>query len=210
MTKDYSKGKIYRVVCNETGNTYYGSTIQSLSQRLTNHRSCYNRWRKGKSNYTTIFIILEINNYSIVWVEDYPCENNYQLQARERHFIENNNCVNKVIPTRTQKEYYKKYYEENKDKILNTVSEYYEENKEQISIRRKQDNQLNPEKRVKQRQKYRVNISNYNKEYVEKNKDKIKERHSENVICECGAEITRQCLSRHKKTKKHQDLLSTV
>jgi hypothetical protein len=36
-----------------------------------------------------------------------------ELNARERWWIENNECVNKYIPTRTDKE----YYEAHKEKI---------------------------------------------------------------------------------------------
>jgi hypothetical protein len=57
--------------------------------------------------------ILENNDYSIVLLEDYPCETKDQLLARERYYIENNICVNKIITTRTPKE----YREKNKDKL---------------------------------------------------------------------------------------------
>jgi len=41
----------------------------------------------------------------ITLVEKYRCETKDELHARERYYIENNKCVNKVIPTRTTKEY---------------------------------------------------------------------------------------------------------
>ena len=47
-----------------------------------------------------------IDNCEIVWIEDYPCERKEQLTARERYYIENINCVNKLIPGRTNHEYY--------------------------------------------------------------------------------------------------------
>jgi len=51
---DYQKGKIYKIVCNETGLVYIGSTTQALSQRLQGH----------KKNYKT-FKVLENDNYNI-------------------------------------------------------------------------------------------------------------------------------------------------
>lgn len=35
---DYSKGKIYKIWSPSTGLTYIGSTIQTLSNRLSGHR----------------------------------------------------------------------------------------------------------------------------------------------------------------------------
>lgn len=34
----YSRGKIYRLVCNKTGKVYYGSTIDTLIDRLAKHK----------------------------------------------------------------------------------------------------------------------------------------------------------------------------
>ena len=41
------------------------------------------------------------------------------------------------------------------------------------------------------------------KEYYEDNIEKIKEIRKEIIICECGCEITKNNLIRHRKTKKH-------
>ena len=40
-----------------------------------------------------------------------------ELFARERFYIENNNCLNKCIPGRSRKEARKQYYDNNKEKI---------------------------------------------------------------------------------------------
>jgi hypothetical protein len=44
-----------------------------------------------------------INNIDIILVENYPCNNKYELEAKERWYIENNDSINKNIPTRTKK-----------------------------------------------------------------------------------------------------------
>jgi hypothetical protein len=47
----YRNGKIYKIVCNITGLTYYGSTCEpTLARRLAKHRGCYNRWLKSDAN----------------------------------------------------------------------------------------------------------------------------------------------------------------
>ena len=43
--------------------------------------------------------------------------------------------------------------------------------------------------------------------YREKNADKIKERRRQKITCECGSEVSRDHLARHKKSKKHQKYL---
>ncbi len=47
-----------------------------------------------------------------------------------------------------------------------------------------------------------------NKKYREANKDKIKAHVREVITCECGCEVTRSVLARHKKSQKHIELLS--
>jgi hypothetical protein len=97
--------------------------------KFVNHRCCYNRFLKGKYHYvTSSFSVLEGNNYEIVLLELYPCSCKEELHARERWYIENNECVNKYIPTRTIEE----YYQDNKEQIKGQKKKYYETNKEQI------------------------------------------------------------------------------
>jgi len=135
---DYSKSKIYKIVCNITGETYYGSTCQSLAKRVGSHRDNFKRWKNGKYTYVKSYDIIERGDYDYSLVEECSCDNKEQLHARERYYIENNECVNKNIPSRTRKE----YREQNKEKI----KEYYEDNKEHISERKKEWYQANKEK----------------------------------------------------------------
>ena len=37
-------GKIYKLICNVTGLVYYGSTTESLKQRLSEHKNKYKRY----------------------------------------------------------------------------------------------------------------------------------------------------------------------
>jgi len=105
----YKNGKIYKIVCNETNEVYYGSTIIKLKYRINRHRN---------SNMCMSRQIINRNNYYYELIEDYSCNNKYELETRERWYIENNNCINKIIPTRTDKE----YYENNKDRLKETLT----------------------------------------------------------------------------------------
>ncbi len=112
---NYQLGKIYKIVCNLTGKVYYGSTCEpTLARRLAKHVNSFNCFKNGKTNFVSSFSIIENNNYFIVLVEKYACNDKMELQQRERFYIENNDCINKNIPNRKIKE----YYQDNKDKIL--------------------------------------------------------------------------------------------
>ena len=97
---DYSKSKVYKIVCNITGETYYGSTTQSLARRLSGHKANINNVRPASSKQ-----IIDRGNYNIVLCEECSCENKEQLYAIERRWIEANECINKIIPTRTHAEW---------------------------------------------------------------------------------------------------------
>ena len=169
---DYSQGKIYRLVSG--GLVYYGSTIETLSNRLSKHKY---KW-KNTNNGTTSRLLYENNSDVLIeLVEEYPCENKKELEKRERWWIENNECVNKIIPTRTMSE----WREKSRHNRLKQMKEYYEKNKEQHK--------------------------QYRKQQYEKNKETINEKLKEKLVCDCGAIIRVSGLPRHKKTKKHLDYI---
>tara|TARA_B100001093_G_scaffold387472_1_gene373469 strand:- start:152 stop:1006 length:855 start_codon:yes stop_codon:yes gene_type:complete len=269
---NYQNGKIYKIYCNLTGDTYYGSTVQSLAKRVAQHRETYHKWKKGDFAYIKSFDIIDRGEYVYSLVEEYPCENKEQLYARERYCIENNECINKHIPGRTGKEWYednkekvlekakeyreqnkehilekeqeyreqyrerirkndKKYREQNKEKLAVKYKEYSEKNKEKIAERQKKYREQNRQKLAEKSKEYReqnkehildkakeyreVNkekIKEYReqnkekiKEYREDNKEKIKEKAKEKVVCECGSEVRKDYIFKHRKTKKHLD-----
>jgi len=118
--KTYDNAKIYRIVCNETGLQYIGSTCRTLSARLSAHKSNYKCYLNGNFHFITSFKILENDNFDIVLLENLKnCKSKDELHQRERYYIDSMECVNKFIPGRTQKEYQKEYgkkhREENKD-----------------------------------------------------------------------------------------------
>jgi hypothetical protein len=178
----YRNGKIYKIVCNITGLTYYGSTCKpTLARRLAKHRGCYNRWLKEKTNLTTSYHILKNGNYDIVLVELCPCNSKDELLRRERFHIENNECVNKVIPTQTYQEYRDKNIIEIRKRNIISSQTWRDKN---------YDFYLKSSRKTAQ--KYREN----NRELVNQKKNVL-------TLCECGGKYTEGHKSRHMKTEKH-------
>ena len=113
----YLNAKIYRIIDNSNGQQYFGSTKVGLSQRMAQHNYSFKRWKRGKTNYTSSYKILENGDYNIILVEEFPCENKEQLRRRERFHIESNLCVNIRKPLQTCAElhqYHQQYRAENR------------------------------------------------------------------------------------------------
>ena len=133
--KDFSKGMIYRIVCNITGDVYIGSSVQTCAQRLSKHVDHHKRWKKDNTKYTSSYIILARNDYKIILVESYPCKNNDELRAREQFWINQTECVNKIRAHNTPEQILLQHAEwkiNNKEHIKTTNAEYYTNNKEKI------------------------------------------------------------------------------
>jgi hypothetical protein len=185
---DYSLGKIYKILCNETGEQYFGSTCEpTLARRLANHITHFNRWKKEGLQFMTSFLIFENNNYHIELVELFPCSSKDELTTREKYHIKNNECVNKYIPMRKMKE----YREDNKKEISEYYKKYSEEHKNNISKNNK-----------KWREEHKEKI-------IEKNK-KWREEHKETFTCICGTILTICNKLRHERSQRHTNYLATT
>jgi len=191
--RDYSKGKIYKIWSNTTTDIYIGSTTkQYLSQRLDGHRKNYKTWIKNNTNkYMSSYEILKYEDHKIELIKLFPCSCIDELHAEEGRHQREVECVNKRISGRTKKEYridnkekLEEYYQDNKEKITEQRSEYYQDNKEKLKDISKQ---------------YRID-----------NKKKINEQANQIVKCECGCEVTRSSLSRHKQSQKHLNNLKNI
>jgi hypothetical protein len=122
---DYQLAKIYMLTCDNPDLVYYGATTKKyLCDRLSKHNYEF----KNKIGFITSKCLFEAGNVKIELVENFPCNDKNELNAREAHYIRNNQCVNKCIPGRTKKE----YREENKERKKELDKNYREANKEKI------------------------------------------------------------------------------
>ena len=207
---------IYQISCKDTNITdiYIGST-KNLEKRIEKHKSDCNKYNKNIKVYKFISNNGKFNNWIFTVIEELQNITKQEAKVRERYYIETlKSSLNSNIPTRTSKEYYeqnkekkKEYNEQNKEQIQEYKKVYYEQNKDKIKEINKQYREQNKDKIKEQIQEYKKvyyeqnkdKIKEINKQYREQNKDKINEK----IICECGCEIIKRNLQKHKKSKKH-------
>ena len=208
MTKniDYSKGKIYKIepiIDHDEGDIYIGSTTKEyLSQRMTKHRGDYSQWIQGKHNKTTSYDLFEkygINNCRIILIEKVNATSKDELISREAFYIRTMKCINKTIPDRKSPEYHKEYYNTNKIEINKKKHEHYLENREKY---------LDYQKKYKEENDYK--LKERKQKYYEENKEILKEKQKQILVCECGCSIQIYKIQRHRRTKKHNDLMNKI
>lgn len=120
---NYNNGKIYKIISNQTDKIYIGSTTKFyLSSRFATHTCHYNSWKNDKKIFLSAFHILKYKDAKIILIENYPCNNKNELNAREQYWIEQNNniCINKrkAFTGLNKQEYKKLWYENNHDAVL--------------------------------------------------------------------------------------------
>ena len=75
MNTNFQNSKIYKITDNVTNAIYIGSTCKTLEQILNQHERNFKAFKAGKSNFVTVFKILDNNDYKIELIKYYPCEN---------------------------------------------------------------------------------------------------------------------------------------
>ena len=204
---DFSQGKIYKIVSDECDAVYYGSTTRTLMARLWRHKSKFNEWKNNGGKKCAIckyFDEYGFDNFRIELVEDYPCDNGEQLRMKEQEYLDANECVNE------QRAYTSP--EDARIQMLKYQQDYYQEHQAQIKEKHRIHHHANKEKISEQKRIYR----NQNKEkisergitYRNENKEAIAKRAAEKVVCECGREVRKDSLARHRRTAFHQEYLN--
>jgi hypothetical protein len=207
----------YKIVCNNSGLIYVGSTIQSIERRLKQHEYNYRYYLENKNCFITSFLIIEKNNYTIHLINSVQCIDKKQRNIIETLYILNESSVNKIHPGRDDKQ----YRQDNKEKIKENMKEYRQDNKEKIKENMKQYRQDNKEKIKQWHDNNKEHIKQYKKQYRQDNKEKIKEngkeyyqdnkeKIKEKFICPCGGKYTFTHKTRHIKSAKHINYLSTL
>ena len=173
MKGDFKNGKIYKITNDYNDAVYIGSTCETLIKRYSIHKSSTN---SEKINHRPLYKLMNeigFERFRIELICDFPCEDKYQLRQKEGEYIRSFGTLNTKIECRTKKE----YKEEHKEITAQQMKDWAKTNEDYIL--------------------------QYHKDYYMNNKDKINEYKSEKIVCDCGCEVKRNHLARHKKSLKH-------
>lgn len=165
-TNRYANAKVYRLVNSVDDEEYVGSTCDALHKRLYGHKKTARRKPQPVHHHLNK---IGWDNVSVVLIEEYACENKMELERRERYWIEElKPSLNRVIPTRTRKEYYQDTAEKQKE----LSKKWKQDNREADNAR---DSKYRKERRAND-DNYRQAVNANHREWYAKNKEAIQAR----------------------------------
>lgn len=134
---DYNKTIIYKLVRNDdfdNADVYVGSTTEFCRRKSAHKGHCHNENHK-EYNYKVYQIIRENGgweNWKMLEIEKYPCNDKREAEAREEwwrcEFNANLNSKRAFLSEEQKKEYQNQYYRENAE----NRKQYYTENAEKL------------------------------------------------------------------------------
>ena len=146
--KNFDNCIIYKLVCLDTTfpEVYVGSTTCFKQRKYDHKNKCYNEKHRSY-NYKVYQHIREhggFENFAMVEIEKYPCEDGRQLEAREEHWRKELKATlngNRAFTTDEEKRiqvskcganfrnknptYMKEYCEANKERVRKQKHDYY-------------------------------------------------------------------------------------
>ena len=191
---NYQNGMIYKIAHRYSPYVYIGSTC-NFSRRKSQHKDCCNNEKSKQYNQKVYQTIRELggwDNFVMVLVAKFPCNDKMELHAKEFEYqqlfdanLNAQNAYSGIDPCDPEykKKYGQEYYEKNRVELEEKSKQYYEKNRE--------------EKILKQ------------KKYYENNKEKILKKQHQKIECECGFFGTPQNMPRHRKSQRHLNLMSS-
>jgi hypothetical protein len=198
---DYSKTVIYKIQHIDKEDLLYVGSTTDFTQRKTQHK------HKCKSGTAKLYQMIRDNGgwneFNMVVIKKFCCENGQEAKAEEDRIIRQMKCNMNMRRAYTTNEEKKEYYEQNKERLNEQSKQYYERNKEQ----KKEYYENNKEKIKQYYEQNKEQIKERRKEYYEQNIEKIKQYQEEQIICVCGCPVRKVNLPRHRRTMKHRNIL---
>jgi hypothetical protein len=185
---------------------YIGSTTNFAKRKCAHKIRCYNENIPGYNEKK--YVMIRENGgwdmFDMVLVKKYPCNDALEAYTEEERIRRELNAnMNSIRCFATQEELKQnkiKYRELHKEHNKVTSKKYYETHKEEL----KKYYESHKEQK-------KVNAKKYQETHVEEialKKKQYREKNNQKVECECGCFISNLNISTHKKTPKHQKLLS--
>ena len=212
---DYSKTIIYKIICDDLPEYIYIGSTTNFRERKTNHK-CKSKTSECKL-YKTIREHGNWENWKMIEIEEFACENGRQAEKREQHYMDlfkSNLNSYKAFGGETIQEQKKQYNLEHKEDIAKQKKQYHLDHKEDIAEKQKQYRLEHKEDIAKQHKQYYLEHKEHtketNKQYYLEHKEEIAYKRKEKFICECGSICRIDVKSKHYKTKKHLDFVSNI
>ena len=183
---DYSKTVIYKIQHNEDETLLYVGSTTNFNNRKSQHKnSCTNP--KNRCHNLKVYRMIRENGgwdcFSMTKIEDYPCENGRDAEAREdKHMRElkaNMNAHRAFIedPLAENRMYNLRWRQNNPEEVKARHKHYRETHQEQV------------------------------RQYRLENRDRINAR----SYCEaCDCELIQRHLNRHRRTIKHNNNIARL
>jgi hypothetical protein len=230
-------GRVYKIIVNCSNDIYVGSTLQECRARWQDHKIHYNCWKNGtdkkKVSSFDLFEKHGIINCKIIQIKQYEVVDREHLRVYEQLWVNKLKPINKNNPfpiydffkklitkmyrennKEKQKEYSKKWRNDNQKCVKQKKKEYYQKIKaNNPEWLKKQYQKLNKETRKKYIKKwYEENIEIVKRRaklHYEKNKKTINEKRREKITCKiCNCKVIAGNRIRHEKGKEHQRRLN--
>jgi hypothetical protein len=195
---NYSTTQIYKFVCKDPTITsfYIGSTTNFTKRKYSHKKCCNNENSKGYNYliYQTMRKYGGFENWNMILIEDYTCENKREAEKREQYWKDllkpdlnvHNPFSYEFSIKLNPKEFNKELYQKELLKNSNFNKERY-----QKSLLK------NPNLGKERHQKKLLKNQNFCKEHYQKYKYNYK------VKCDCGSNISYFSIYCHKRSKKH-------
>jgi group I intron endonuclease len=128
MKVDYSKGKIYKITNDFNDDVYIGSTCDTLVKRFSHHKTCMNSERDKSRRIYKLMNEIGFERFRIQLIEEYPCDDKYQLTQKESEYIRTIGTLNVKINDRKPKE----WEQDNKEKRYTQRVEWRKNNPDKV------------------------------------------------------------------------------
>ena len=119
---NYMNTIIYRLVCKDINITdiYVGHTTKFLNRRYEHKYNCTNQ--KSKKYNCPVYQFIRNqgnwNNWEMIEIEKYPCNDKREAEKRERYLLEHYKAtLNTTTPSRPRAERQKNYYDKYREEI---------------------------------------------------------------------------------------------
>jgi len=188
---DYTFYKIVNV--NADVNLCYAGSTVNMKERVRCHKYNCNNPKSTKYNLKVYKTIREHGGWDEFKM--IPIGTAEQLTLTEAHVIEEKYRIELCAELNGQRCHITKEELKERDKVNH--HNYQQNNKEAICERKKVHYQNNKDVLCERSRVYQQN-----------NKEAIKVRLSAKITCECSCEIRRGDILRHRKSKKHIDLMN--